>query len=53
MKQAKNTITHLWDEQGQRVDDLEQIKLVAENFDKKLLSTNLMTFTNEKAARTR
>jgi hypothetical protein len=23
VKQAKNTITHLWDERGQRVDDVE------------------------------
>jgi hypothetical protein len=51
VKQAKNTITHLWDEQGQRVDDVEQIKLVAKNFYKKLLGSNLMTFTDEKAAR--
>ena len=49
VKQAKNTITHLWDEQGQRVDDLEQIKLVVENFYKKLLGTSLMTFTDVKA----
>jgi hypothetical protein len=50
VKQATNTITHLWDEQGQRVDDVEQIKLVAKNFYKKLLGSNLMTFTDEKAA---
>jgi hypothetical protein len=51
VKQAKNTITHLWDEQGQRVDDVEQIKLVAKNFYKKLLGSNMMTFIDEKAAR--
>jgi hypothetical protein len=37
VKNARSTITHLWDEQGQRVDDMEQIKLVAENFYQKLL----------------
>jgi hypothetical protein len=51
VKQATNTITHLWDKQGQRVDDVEQIKLVAKNFYKKLLGSNLMTFIDEKAAR--
>jgi hypothetical protein len=40
VQQAKNTITHLWDEQGQKVEDVEQIKLVAKNFYKKLLGTN-------------
>jgi hypothetical protein len=40
VQQTKNTITHLWDEQGQKVEDVEQIKLVAKNFYKKLLGTN-------------
>ena len=35
------------------MDNVEQIKLVVENFYNKLLGTNLMTFTNEKAARIR
>jgi hypothetical protein len=32
VQQAKNTITHLWDEQGNRVEDVEQIKQVAKKF---------------------
>ena len=36
VQQAKNTITHLWDEQGQKVEDVEQTK----NFYKKLLGNN-------------
>lgn len=53
VQQAKNTITHLWDEQGQKVDDVEQIKLVAENFYKKLLGTDHMVFNEAKATRIR
>jgi hypothetical protein len=43
----------LWDEHGNRVDDVEQIKLVAENFYKKLLGTNQMQFNEAKAAQIR
>jgi hypothetical protein len=53
VQQAKNTITHLWDEQGQKVEDVQQIKLVAKNFYKKLLGTNQMTFNEAKVARVR
>jgi hypothetical protein len=37
---AKNTITHLWDELGNRVEDVEEIKEVAVNYYKKLLGTS-------------
>jgi hypothetical protein len=53
IKNARSTITHLWDEQGQRVDEVEQIKLVAENFYKKLLGTDQLLFNESKAARLR
>jgi hypothetical protein len=53
VQQAKNTITHLWDEQGNRVEDVEQIKQEAKNFYKKLLGTDQMMFNESKAARIR
>jgi hypothetical protein len=53
VKNARSTITHLWDEQGKRVDDMEQIKLVAENFYQKLLGTDQLVFNESKAARLR
>ncbi|XP_059430260.1 uncharacterized protein LOC132163900 [Corylus avellana] len=34
---AKNTVTHLWDEKGNRVEDVEQIKQMAIQFYEKLL----------------
>jgi hypothetical protein len=51
VQNAKNTITHLWDELGNRVEDVKEIKEVAANYYKKLLGTSQMNFTNEKAAR--
>jgi hypothetical protein len=53
IKNARSTITHLWDEQGQRVDEVEQIKLVAENFYKKLLGIDQLLFNESKAAHLR
>jgi hypothetical protein len=53
IKNARSTITHLWDEQGQRVDEVKQIKLVAENFYKTLLGTDQLLFNESKAARLR
>jgi hypothetical protein len=53
IKNARSSITHLWDEQGQRVDEVEQIKLVAENFYKKLLGIDQLLFNESKAARLR
>jgi hypothetical protein len=50
VQNAKNTITHLWDEHGNRVDDVDQIKQVAKNFYKKLLGTNQMQFTDKKSS---
>jgi hypothetical protein len=53
VQHAKKTITHLWDEQGNRVEDAEQIKQAAESFYKKLLGTNQLQFTASKADRVR
>ena len=53
IQNAKNTITHLWDELGNRVEDVEQIKRVAVQFYEKLLRSNQMLFTEEKVARIR
>ena len=53
VQNVKNTITHLWDEHSNRVDDVDQIKQVAENFYKKLLGTNQMQFADTKAAQIR
>jgi hypothetical protein len=53
IQNAKSTITHLWDDLGNRVEDVEQIKKVAVQFYEKLLGSNQMLFTEEKAARIR
>jgi hypothetical protein len=53
IQNAKSTITHLWDDLGNRVKDVEQIKKVAVQFYEKLLGSNQMLFTKEKAARIR
>jgi hypothetical protein len=53
VQHAKKAITHLWDEQGNRVEDVGQIKQVAESFSKKLLGTNQLQFTASKANRIR
>ena len=53
VQNARNSITHLWDENGNRVEDVEQIKQVAVKFYEKLLGTNHTQFTSEKADRIR
>jgi hypothetical protein len=53
VQHAKKTITHLWDDQGNRVEEVEQIKQVAASFYKKLLGTNQLQFTASKADRVR
>jgi len=49
---ARNTITHLWDEHGNRVDTCK-IKETTEDFYKKLLGSKQMVFMEENAARLR
>ena len=44
---------HLWDECGNRVEDVEQIKQVALKFYERLLGTDHTQFTKEKANRIR
>jgi hypothetical protein len=53
VRNARNSITHLWDENGNRVEDVEQIKQVALKFYEKLLGTNHTQFTVDKADRIR
>jgi hypothetical protein len=53
VQQAKNTITHLWDEQGNRVEDVEQMKQVAKKFYKQLLRIDKRIFNEFKASRIR
>lgn len=50
-RHARNTITHLCDEHGNRVDEVNQIKGVAKEFYKKLLGTSQMWFSDEFADR--
>jgi hypothetical protein len=53
VQNARNSITLLWDENGNRVEDVEQIKQVAVKFYEKLLGSNHTQFTAEKADRIR
>jgi hypothetical protein len=53
VQNARNYITHLWDDNGNRVEDVEQIKQVAVKFYEKLLGTNHTQFTSEKAYKIR
>ena len=53
VKSAKRTITYLWDEYGAKMDDVEQIKKVVEDFYKNLLGTNLLQFIAARAYRIR
>jgi hypothetical protein len=50
-RHARNTITHLSDEHGNRVEEVNRIKGLAEDFYKKLLGTSQMGFSDEIAAR--
>jgi hypothetical protein len=50
-RQARNSISFLFDEQGNKVDDIDGIKGIAERFYKNLLGTTHMVFTKEHAAR--
>jgi hypothetical protein len=50
-RHARNTITHLCDEHGNRVEEENRIKGLAEEFYKKLLGTSQMGFSDEFAAR--
>lgn len=50
-RHARNTITHLWDEHGTKVEDVEKIKEVVVDFYKELLGTNHSTFHEGKATR--
>jgi hypothetical protein len=52
-RHARNTITHLWDEHGNRVEDTCKIEETGEDFYKKLLVSKQMVFTKENAARLR
>jgi pimeloyl-CoA synthetase len=53
IQNVKSTITHLWDEHGNRVEDVEQIKKMVAQFYEKLLGSNQMQFTKLKVARIR
>lgn len=44
VRNSKNTISHVWDAQGRKVEEVEQIKRVAEDYYKGLLSTNSHVF---------
>jgi hypothetical protein len=48
---ARNTISHLWDESGQKVEEVERIKVIAEEYYKKLFGSNNVVFYAVKAAR--
>jgi hypothetical protein len=50
-RHARNTITHFCDEHGNRVEEVNQIKGLAEEFYKKLLGTSQMGFSDEFATR--
>jgi hypothetical protein len=50
-RQARNSISFLFDEQGNKVDDIDGIKGIAEKFYKNLLGTTHMVLTKEHAAR--
>lgn len=40
VRNSKNTINRLWDDQGMKVEEVAQIKRVAEDYYKGLLGTN-------------
>jgi hypothetical protein len=44
VKNSRHLISHLWDGQGRRVDDVQQIKYVAIEFYRKLLGTTCHVF---------
>lgn len=50
---AKNAINHLWDEQGNKVVEVEHIKKVATDYYKNLLGHSNHVFDDSKAARVR
>lgn len=50
VQNSKNVITHLWDVQGRRVEDVEQIRSIAVDYYQKLLGTSNQIFDNSKAA---
>lgn len=50
-RHAINTITHLYDEHGNRVEDIGRIKEVAVEFYEKLLGSSSLDFTNMHFAR--
>jgi hypothetical protein len=52
-RQARNNISFLLDDQGNQVEDIDGIKGMAEEFYKKLLGTQHMSFTEEYATRIR
>jgi hypothetical protein len=49
VKSATRSITYLWDENGAKVDDVEQIKKVTLDFYKNLLETDQLHFNAAKA----
>lgn len=49
MRTSRNTLTHLWDDNGHKVEDVEQMKEVAVSFYKNLLGTSYICFENGKA----
>jgi hypothetical protein len=51
VKSASRTITYLWDKNGAKVDDVEQIKKVDVDFYKNLLGTDQLHFNAAKANR--
>jgi hypothetical protein len=50
-RQARNTISFILDEQGNRVEDVDSIKGVVERFYRNLLGTKHMVFTEEHTTR--
>jgi hypothetical protein len=51
VQNARNTINYLWDEHGNKVDDVEQIKEVAVDFYKNMLGTDQLHFAEAKTSR--
>lgn len=50
VRTSRNLITHLWDEQGVKVEDEVQIKKVAVEFYQNLLGESSLVFYEKKAA---
>lgn len=51
VRNSKNLIKHLWDEDGFRAEERDQIKNVAEDFFRKLLGSSSNQFNGQKPGR--